>query len=171
MPKKNKGPRTNKDITSSKVRLVDGDGEMLGVLPIDIALDKAKLAGLDLVEISPNAEPPVCKMLDYGKYRYEQQRKAKDAKKNQKVTQIKELKMRINIDTHDYDVKMRAANKFLEAKNKVKFSIRFRGREMAHNSIGKELLEKVAEELKEIAKIEVAPKMEGRQMFLIMVPL
>jgi len=150
---------------------VDDSGEMLGILPIDIAIDKAKLAGLDLVEVSPNAEPPVCKMLDFGKCRDEKQKKAKDAKKNQKTTQIKELKMRINIDTHDYDFKMRAANKFLDAKNKVKFSIRFRGREMAHNDIGKELLQKVAEELKEIAKVEVAPKMEGRQMFLIVAPI
>jgi translation initiation factor IF-3 len=134
-----------------------------------MGLAKAEDANLDLVEISPNAKPPVCKIMNYGKYRYEAQKKIKAAKKNQKVIHLKEIKLRPNIEQHDYDVKMRASRKFIEAGDKVKVSLRFRGREMAHQNIGYELLKRFAEEISDIAKVEVAPNMEGRQLIMILV--
>jgi len=143
---------------------------MLGVLPIDEALQKAEELGLDLVEVSPTADPPVCKAMDYGKYRYEQQKKAAQARKNQKVIEVKEIKIRPNIDEHDYQVKMRSMHRFLDDGNKVKITVRFRGREMAHNELGFGLLKRIKEEAGEKAKVEYAPKMEGRQMIMILAP-
>lgn len=134
------------------------------------AMVLAEEAGLDLVEISPNTDPPVCKILDYGKYKYEQQKKAAEARKKQKVVDLKEIKIRPGIEQHDYDVKMRAARKFLEGGDKVKVTMRFRGREMSHIQIGRELLEKMQQELATVAKVEYAPKLEGRQMIMILVP-
>ncbi len=165
-----RGPRTNGQIRTDKVRVIDPDGEMLGVMPTREAVNKARNAGLDLVEISPNADPPVCKILDYGKYQYEAQKKAKEAKKKQKVTHIKEIKFRVNTDIHDYQVKMRNARKFLEAGDKVKVSLRFRGREITHKELGAEKINKFAEELSDIAKIEQSTHMEGRQYVLILAP-
>ncbi len=130
----------------------------------------AEEAGLDLVEISPNANPPVCKIMDYGKYKYEQQKRESEARKKQKVIEVKEVKFRPNTDTHDYDVKMRNVFRFLENGDKVKITLRFRGREMAHQDLGRELLQRVAEDIKEIGKVENMPKMEGRQMIMIIAP-
>ena len=141
---------------------------MLGVLPIATALDKADKAGLDLVEVSPNADPPVCKILDYGKYKYEQQKKAAEARKKQKTVDVKEVKIRPGIDTHDYEVKMRNARKFLENGDKVKVTMRFRGREMAHQDIGLNLLLKMKDELADVGKVDLQPKLEGRQMIMVM---
>ncbi len=143
---------------------------MMGVVAIDKALEMAEEAGLDLVEVSPNAEPPVCKILDYGKYKYEQQKKANEARKKQKTVDVKEVKMSPRIEKNDYDVKMRNARRFLEDGNKVKVSMRFRGREMAHQDIGREIFERIQEELGELASVELAPKFEGRQMMMILAP-
>jgi translation initiation factor IF-3 len=152
------------------VRLVGADGEMLGVVPIRQALAAAEEAGLDLVEISPNADPPVCKILDFGKFKYEQQKKQNEARKKQKVILVKEIKMRPNIDDHDYDVKMRAAKGFLEEGDKVKVTMRFRGREMVHQEIGLNVLMKVREQLEPLSKVEMMPQLEGRQMVMVLAP-
>ena len=170
MPRKNKGPRINSDITVPKVRLVDAEGEMQGVTDLAKALEMADDAGMDLVEVSPNAEPPVCKILDYGKYKYEQQKKANLARKSQKTVDVKEVKMSPRIEKNDYDVKMRNARRFLESGNKVKVSMRFRGREMTHLDIGRALFDKMLEELGELVTVELSPKMEGRQMLMILAP-
>ena len=162
------GPRINEDITAEEVRLVDHEGNMKGVVSLQEALDLADEAGLDLVEVSPNAEPPVCKILDYGKYKYEQQKKANEARKKQKTVEIKELKIRPGIEEHDYGVKFRNAQRFLEAGNKVKITMRFRGREMAHQEIGLELLERMRDELGELATVELEPKREGRQIIMVL---
>jgi len=164
------GPRINEMITAEKVRLVGADGEMAGVVGIAEALVAAEEAGLDLVEVSPNADPPVCKVLDYGKYKYEQQKKAAEARKKQKTVDVKEVKIRPGIEDHDYGVKMRNARRFLEGGDKVKVTMRFRGREMAHQDIGRDLLEKMKGELAEISKVEYEPKMEGRQMIMVLAP-
>jgi len=142
----------------------------MGILTIDDALLKADEFGLDLVELQPNAEPPVVKILDYGKYKYQAQKRASEARKKQKVIDVKEIKLRPNIDSHDYDVKMRSVRKFLEAGDKVKITLRFRGREMAHVELGSQLLERVREDIEEEAKIESLPKMEGRQMIMVLAP-
>ena len=142
----------------------------MGILTIDDALLKADGFGLDLVELQPNAEPPVVKILDYGKYKYQAQKRASEARKKQKVIDVKEIKLRPNIDSHDYDVKMRSVRKFLEAGDKVKITLRFRGREMAHVELGSQLLERVREDIQEEAKIESLPKMEGRQMIMVLAP-
>ena len=142
----------------------------MGILKIDDALRKADEFGLDLVELQPNAEPPVVKILDYGKYKYQAQKRASEARKKQKVIEVKEIKLRPNIDSHDYDVKMRAVRKFLEAGDKVKVTLRFRGREMAHVELGSQLLQRVREDIEEEAKIESHPKMEGRQMIMVLAP-
>lgn len=144
---------------------------MLGVVTAREGLERAVEAGLDLVEVSPNADPPVCKILNYGKYRYEIQKKAKEAKKKQKVIQVKEIKMRPATDDHDYDTKMRSAKRFLEEGDKVKFSLRFRGREMAHQQLGIAMLKRVMEDLKDLAEIEMRPRMEGKQATMIVAPL
>ncbi len=167
-PRKDNGPRINGDITVDEVRLVGADGEMAGVVSIKEALVLAEEAGLDLVEVSPNAAPPVCKILDFGKYKYEQQKKASEARKKQKVTDVKEVKIRPGIEKHDYEVKMRNARKFLGNGDKVKVTMRFRGREMAHQDIGLNLLKKMQEELADIGKIDLHPKLEGRQMIMVM---
>ncbi len=150
--------------------LVDADGTVLGVVPIDEALQKAEDRGLDLVEVAAKGDPPVCKILDYGKYKYEAQKKKNEARKKQKTVDVKEIKMRPGIDVHDYDVKMRAARKFLGEGDKVKVTMRFRGREMAHQEIGMMVLERVRDDLEEHAKVEQFPKMEGRQMTMVMAP-
>ncbi|MFO7758912.1 MAG: translation initiation factor IF-3 [Roseovarius sp.] len=146
------------------------DGENAGVVPPRTALEMAEQVGLDLVEISPNANPPVCKIMDYGKYKYEQQKRESEARKKQKVIEVKEVKFRPGTDTHDYDVKMRNVLRFLEDGDKVKVTLRFRGREMAHQDLGRNLLERIAEDVKDVGKIENMPKMEGRQMIMIIGP-
>lgn len=168
--KGHKGPYVNQQITSKNVRVVGPDGEMIGVLDLSEAIQKAEEYGLDLVEVSPNAEPPVCKILDYGKYRYEIQKKAKEAKKKQKVIHIKEIKIRLNTDVHDFDVKKNNARRFIEDGDKVKVSLRFRGREITHKNLGEEKLNQFASDLSDIAKIESATKMEGRQLVLVLSP-
>ena len=150
--------------------VIDGDGENLGTLYRNEAIEQAKAAGLDLVEVSPNANPPVCKFLDVGKYRYEAQKKANLARKSQKTQDIKEIKMRPNIDTHDYMVKMKKVNQFIDNGDKVKITLRFRGREMSHQQLGMELLNRVQEDMEETAKVEAMPKLEGRQMLMVLSP-
>ena len=152
------------------MRLVDADGTDLGVVPIDQALIKAEDRGLDLVEVAAKGDPPVCKILDYGKFKYEAQKKKNEARKKQKTIDVKEIKMRPGIDVHDYDVKMRAARKFLGGGDKVKVTMRFRGREMAHQDLGLNVLHRVRDELDEFSKVELMPKMEGRQMIMVIAP-
>ena len=164
------GPRYNHMITSDKVRVIDEEGENLGVMYTREAIEQAAEVGLDLVEVSPNAGPPVCKFLDVGKYRYEAQKKANLARKSQKTQEIKEIKMRPNIDDHDYDVKMRSALKFFGEGDKVKFTLRFRGREMVHQHLGMEVLDRIKKQVAEIAKVEQEPRLEGRQMQMVMAP-
>lgn len=164
------GPRTNEGIDTPEIQLIDVSGENVGVVEIEDALARASEAGLDLVEISPNTNPPVCKILDYGKYKYQAQKKAAEARKKQRTVEIKEIKMRPNIDTHDYDVKMRSMNRFFEEGDKVKVTLRFRGREMAHQDLGVLLLNKVKDDTIEIAKVESEPRLEGRQMVMVLAP-
>ena len=164
------GPRINKDIRVREVQLIDAEGQNRGVTEITEALALAEEAGFDLVEIVPNANPPVCKILDYGKFRFNEQKKAAEARKRQKIVEVKEIKLRPGIDEHDYDVKMRAIRRFFIEGDKVKITLRFRGREMAHQDIGYRLLEKVKAETVQIAKVEAEPSMEGRQMVMILAP-
>ena len=164
------GPRFDDMIQSDKVRVIDENGENLGVMYTNEAIEQANEIGLNLVEVSPNADPPVCKFLDVGKYRYEAQKKANAARKTQKTQQIKEIKMRPNIDIHDYDVKMRSVRKFIEEGDKVKMTLRFRGREMAHQELGMDVLKRVQEDIAEIAKVEAYPRLEGRQMLMVLAP-
>jgi translation initiation factor IF-3 len=152
------------------VRLIDEKGENIGVVPIAQALGRAEQAGLDLVEIAPLAEPPVVKILDYGKYKYEEQKRKSEARKKQKVIEIKEIKMRPSIDDHDYDIKMRSVHKFLGEGDKVKVTLRFRGRELVHQELGVKVLERVRDDLATIGKVEQFPKMEGRQMTMVIAP-
>jgi translation initiation factor IF-3 len=153
-----------------EIRLIDEVGDNHGVVTPAHAMEMAAEVGLDLVEISPNANPPVCKIMDLGKFKYENQKKAAEARKKQKVIEVKEVKFRPNIDTHDYDVKMRSVNRFLEEGDKVKVTLRFRGREMAHQELGRDLLRRIGDDLDGIAKIESMPKMEGRQMIRVVAP-
>jgi translation initiation factor IF-3 len=169
-PPSKDGPRANREIRVPEVRLIDEHGENVGVVNTREAIMRAEDAGLDLVEISPNADPPVCKILDLGKFKYEAQKKKNEAKKKQKVIEIKEIKLRPNIDDHDYEVKMRAAKRFLEEGDKVKVTMRFRGREMAHQDLGMIVLRRVSEEMSDLAKVEQHPKLEGRQMIMVMAP-
>ena len=164
------GPRINTQITVPTVRLVKEDGTMVGVTPIREALAMAADAGLDLVEISPNAVPPVCKILDFGKFKYEIQKKRNEARKKQKVIDVKEIKLRPGIDAHDYDVKMRSVTRFLEEGDKVKVTMRFRGREMVHQEIGAQVLERVRTQFDAAAKVEQMPRLEGRQMVMVLAP-
>ena len=164
------GPRYDDFIQSDKVRVIDDQGENLGVMYTNEAIDRAAEVGLNLVEVSPNADPPVCKFLDVGKYRYEAQKKANAARKTQKTQDIKEIKMRPNIDDHDYDVKMKAMHKFIGNGDKVKVTLRFRGREMAHQHLGMDLLKRVQDDMQEDAKIEAFPRLEGRQMLMVLAP-
>ena len=164
------GPRVNEQIEAEKVRVVNADGEMVGVISKEEGIEIAFEAGLDLVEVSPNADPPVCKVLDYGKYKYEAQKKANEARKKQKVIDVKEIKMRPGIDEHDYQVKMRSVRRFLDEGDKVKMTIRFRGREMAHQELGMKVLDRVREDVDELAKVEQFPKSEGRLMPMVIAP-
>jgi translation initiation factor IF-3 len=165
---RNDGPRINYDINVPSVRLVDVDGEMIGVMPTRQAIQRAEEVGLDLVEISPNAAPPVCKLLDYGKFKYEQQKKRNEARKKQKVIEVKEVKLRPNIDIHDFDVKMRQAKGFFDEGDKVKFTLRFRGREMVHQELGAAVLARVREQMEPHAKVEQMPLLEGKFMVMVM---
>ena len=164
------GPRYNTMIQTDKVRVIDENGENLGVMYTREAIEQAAGVGLDLVEVSPNADPPVCKFLDVGKFRYEAQKKANLARKTQKTQDIKEIKMRPNIDDHDYDVKMRNIHRFIEDGDKVKVTLRFRGRELSHQQLGMDLLRRVQEDTNVIAKVESYPRMEGRQMLMVLSP-
>ncbi len=169
-PPQKSGPRINEDIRVSRVLLIDENGDKQGEMPIASALEAAQEAGLDLVEVSPNQEVPVCKILDYGKLRFLEQKKKAEARKKQKTADLKEIKMRPNIDTHDYEVKTKAITRFFESGDKVKITLRFRGREMAHQHLGMELMQKVKVEFDEVAKVELEPKLEGRQMIMILAP-
>jgi translation initiation factor IF-3 len=164
------GPRVNEGIDIPNIQLIDAGGTNLGVVATAEALRRAVEAGLDLVEIAPNSEPPVCKILDYGKYKYQAQKKAAEARKKQKVVEVKELKYRPMIDDHDYDVKMRSMERFFEEGDKVKVTLRFRGREMAHQELGTQLLNRVKEDAAKMAKVEMEPRFEGRQMIMILAP-
>ena len=170
-PSRETGPRVNDAILSQELRLIGAEGQNVGVVTPVRALELAEDAGLDLVEISPNANPPVCKIMDFGKYKYEQQKRESEARKKQKVIDVKEIKFRPGTDTHDYEVKMRNVYKFLENGDKVKITLRFRGREMAHLNLGRELLERISEDVEEHGKVENMPKMEGRQMTMMVGPL
>ena len=169
-PVQKDGPRTNEEIRNREVQLIDQTGHNHGTVETAKALSMAQEAGLDLVEISPNNNPPVVKILDVGKYKYQAQKKAAEARKKQKVVEVKEIKFRPMIDDHDYDVKMKAVKRFFEEGDKVKVTLRFRGREMAHMEIGMELLQKVKRDIDAIGKVEQEPKLEGRQMVMVMAP-
>ena len=169
-PARKDGPRVNEEIRSREVHLIMQDGANRGTVSIAEALQAAQESGLDLVEISPNAAPPIVKILDYGKYKYQEQKKAAEARKKQKVVEVKELKYRPMIDDHDYEVKMRAMQRFFEEGDKVKVTLRFRGREMAHQNIGMELLNRIQKETDSFAKIEQYPRLEGRQMQMVLAP-
>ncbi|RMH46889.1 MAG: translation initiation factor IF-3 [Alphaproteobacteria bacterium] len=170
-PPRDTGPRVNERIRAPEIRLIGAEGENLGVMSPAEALRLAEEAGLDLVEISPTAKPPVCKIMDYGKFKYEQQKRESEARKKQKTIEVKEVKFRPNTDKHDYDVKLRNVRRFLENGDKVKVTLRFRGREMAHQNLGRELLERVAADIEDIGKVENMPKMEGRQMIMMIGPV
>jgi len=169
-PPSKEGPRVNEAINVQTVRLIDENSEQVGVVHIREALEMAHEAGLDLVEISPNADPPVCKILDYGKFKYEQQKRKSEQRKKQKIVEVKEVKLRPNIDENDYQVKMRNLKRFIDDGNKVKVTLRFRGREMAHQELGMEVLKRVREDYAEYIKVEQFPKMEGRQMTMVVAP-
>ena len=168
--KKDNSLRTNEQITASEVRVISSNGKQLGIISIREALYHAEDEGFDLVEVSPDANPPVCKIIDYGKLKYKEQKSKKEAKKKQKTIEVKEIKMRPGIDKHDYKVKIKALSKFISGGNKVKVSLRFRGREMEHQNLGMELLKKLTEEVSEYAKIETPPKAEGRQIMMVLAP-
>lgn len=168
--KRDSGPRTNEQITASEVRVISSSGAQLGIISIREALNHAEDEGFDLVEVSPDAKPPVCKIIDYGKLKYREQKSKKEAKKKQKTIDVKEIKLRPGIDTHDYQVKIKALKKFIEGGNKVKVSMRFRGREMEHQNLGFDLLKKLTDEVAEYAKVEIPPKGEGKQILMILVP-
>ena len=164
------GPRINDDIRNAQIQLIDQTGDNKGTVETMLAIKMAQEAGMDLVEISPNVSPPVCKIMDYGKYKYSAQKKAAEARKRQKTVEIKEIKLRPMIDDHDYDVKMRAMKRFFEEGDKVKITLRFRGREMAHQQLGMEVLQRVKGDLEPIAKVESEPRLEGRQMVMVLAP-
>ncbi|HET6638934.1 MAG TPA: translation initiation factor IF-3 [Gemmatimonadota bacterium] len=163
-------PRVNEQIRLSPVRLIDTDGAQLGVVPVDQAMSAAREKGMDLVEVAPNARPPVCRIMDYGRYKYEQAKADREAKRKQHVTQMKEIKMRPNIEEHDFEFKTRHIKRFLQERDKVKVTIMFRGREMAHTENGKEVLDDVVEEIGDLAVVEQQARLEGRNMFLILAP-
>lgn len=169
-PPTREGPRINEMIDEPTVLFIDADGEKRGVIPTAEAMRMAEEAGLDLVEVSPNAKPPVCKLLDFGKFKYQAQKKANEARKKQKTVEVKEIKMRPNIDTHDYDVKMKSMLRFFEEGDKVKVTLRFRGREMAHQELGMQLLNRVKDQVDAVAKVESYPRLEGRQMVMVLAP-
>jgi len=169
-PVQKDGPRINEEIRAREIHLIDKDGSNRGNVTVQEGLVFAQEAGLDLVEISPNATPPVCKLLDFGKYKYQEQKKAAEARKKQKVVEVKEIKFRPMIDDHDYDVKMRSMKRFFEEGDKVKVTLRFRGREMAHQELGVKLLDRVKDDTIKIAKIEMDARFEGRQMVMVLAP-
>jgi translation initiation factor IF-3 len=169
-PVQKDGPRVNEDIRLREIQLIDQNGTNHGVIDTPTAMKMAQEAGLDLVEISPNTSPPVCKILDYGKYKFQAQKKAAEARKKQKVVEIKEIKLRPMIDDHDYDVKMKAMKRFFEEGDKVKVTLRYRGREMAHQELGTKLLDRVKTDVAELAKVEQDPKFEGRQVVMVLAP-
>ncbi|MBN8533026.1 MAG: translation initiation factor IF-3 [Rhizobiales bacterium] len=164
------GPRINRDIRVREVQVIDADGSNKGVLSVFDAVQLAEAQGLDLVEVAPNSEPPVCKIMDYGRFRFQEQKKAAEARKKQKVIEIKEIKLRPAIDDHDYGVKMKAMKGFFEEGNKVKITLRFRGREMAHQDIGMKVLDRVKQDIVDIAKVENEPSFEGRQVVMVLAP-
>ncbi|MGE5511936.1 MAG: translation initiation factor IF-3 [Bacteroidota bacterium] len=164
------GPRMNEGIRAREVRLIDETGQNVGVVSRQDALARAVQVGLDLVEISPDADPPVAKILDYGKFKYQEQKKAAEARKRQKIVEIKEIKMRPSIDDHDYDVKMRSMRRFFDEGDKVKITLRFRGRELAHQELGFQLLQRVKSDIEGMAKVEAEPRLEGRQMVMVLAP-
>jgi len=168
---KPRGPRANNKINSLEVQVISSKGQNLGILSTKEALYLAEQEGLDLIEIAPKANPPVCKIIDMGKYKYELQKKANKAKKKQKISELKEIKLRPNTEIHDYNFKIKNAQKFLSKKDKVKFTVRFKGREMQHHHLGKELLKRVEDDLKEVGKLELSPKFEVRQMTIVIQPL
>ena len=168
--KKDIEPRTNEQITASEVRVISSNGKQIGIISIREALNHAEDEGFDLVEVSPDANPPVCKIIDYGKLKYKEQKSKKEAKKKQKIIEVKEIKMRPGISKHDYEVKIKALSKFIACGNKVKVSLHFRGREMEHKNLGMDLLKKLTEEVSEYAKIETPPKPEGRQIMMVLAP-
>ncbi len=163
-------PRINRQITAQSIRLVGPNGDMIGVVPLREGFASAEAAGLDLVEVSPNAEPPVCKVLDYGKWRYHEQKRVQEARKKQKIIQIKEIKLRPGIDQHDLEIKLKAVEKFLAEGDKVKFTLRFRGREMAHQQLGMQVLHRVRETLGDKIKVDNEPRAEGRQVVMLVSP-
>ena len=165
------GPKANERIRALDVQVISSSGSNLGTLPLKKAIEIAKEEGLDLIEISPNANPPVCKIMDMGKYKYDLQKKANNAKKKQKVVSLKELKLRPGTEIHDYNFKLKNAKKFLSKGDKVKFTVRFKGREMQHIQLGKDLMNRIIEDTKDLGKIETHPKFEGRQMIMIIQPL
>ena len=168
---KPQGPRANERIRALDVQVIGSDGENLGTMQLNQAIELAKQENLDLIEISPNANPPVCKIMDMGKYKYDLQKKANQAKKKQKTVSLKEIKLRPGTEVHDYNFKIKNAKKFILKGNKVKFTVKFKGREMQHTDLGKELMDKIIEETKDVAKVESKPKFEGRQMVMIIQPL
>ena len=168
---KPQGPKSNQQIRAIDVQVIGSDGNNLGTLPLNKAIEIAKAEGLDLIEISPNANPPVCKIMDMGKYKYDLQKKANIAKKKQKVVALKEIKLRPGTDVHDYNFKVKNAKKFLVNKDKVKFTVKFKGREMQHIYLGKDLMNRVIEDIKDVGKIETHPKFEGKQMIMIIQPI
>ena len=167
---KPQGPKANERIRAIDVQVIGSDGNNLGILPLNKAIEAAKSEGLDLIEISPNANPPVCKIMDMGKYKYDLQKKANIAKKKQKVVALKEIKLRPGTDVHDYNFKIKNAKKFLSKKDKVKFTVKFKGREMQHINLGKDLMNRIIIDTKEVGKVETHPKFEGRQMIMIIQP-
>ena len=168
---KDRGPRANNRITSPDVQVISSDGDNLGVLTLGEAIKKAKNEGLDLIEIAPNAKPPVCKIMDMGKYKYDAQKKANKAKKKQKKIELKEIKLRPVTETHDYQFKIKNAQKFISKGDKVKFTIRFKGRELQHSHLGTELMNKIKEDMQDIGKVELDPKFDGKQMIMVIQPL
>ena len=168
---KDRGPRSNNRILSPEVQVIANDGENLGIISTNEAISKAKNEGLDLIEIAPNANPPVCKIMDMGKYKYDAQKKANLAKKKQKIIALKEIKMRPVTETHDYEFKVKNAKKFIAKGDKVKFTIRFKGRELQHSHLGNELMTKIKEDMKDIGKVELQPKFDGKQMIMVIQPL
>ena len=167
---KPQGPKANERIRALDVQVIGSDGGNLGAMPLNKAIELAKQEGLDLIEISPNANPPVCKIMDMGKYKYDLQKKANLAKKKQKIVSLKEIKLRPGTDVHDYNFKIKNAKKFLTKKDKVKFTVKFKGREMQHIELGKDLMKRIVEDTKDVGKIETHPKFEGRQMIMIIQP-
>ena len=168
---RDKGPKSNNRINSPEVQVINSSGENLGVINTNEAIAMAKEEGLDLIEIAPNAKPPVCKIIDMGKFKYDAQKKANKAKKKQKIVLLKEIKLRPVTETHDYDFKVKNAKKFISKGDKVKFTIRFKGRELQHSHLGNELMNKIKEDMKDIGKVELAPKFDGKQMIMVIQPL